>query len=69
MTTTFSPVSGTTLIAAEKTGRIAYTMEIDPVYVDAAIRRWQALTDGTVFLDETGESFERVAAARFAADG
>lgn len=36
--------SGTTLIAAEKTGRICYGIEIDPLYVDTAIRRWQSLT-------------------------
>ena len=36
--------SGTTLIAAEKTGRVGYGIELDPLYVDVAIRRWQALT-------------------------
>ncbi len=36
--------SGTTLLAAEKTGRRAYCIEIDPLYVDLAIRRWEALT-------------------------
>jgi hypothetical protein len=36
--------SGTTVIAAERTGRICYGIELDPVYVDTAIRRWQALT-------------------------
>lgn len=36
--------SGSTLIAAEKSGRICYGMELDPLYVDTAIRRWQNLT-------------------------
>ena len=36
--------SGTTLIAAERTGRRARGIEIDPVYVDTAVRRWQAHT-------------------------
>ena len=35
---------GSTLIAAEKTGRRARLIEIDPKYVDATIRRWEALT-------------------------
>jgi DNA modification methylase len=36
--------SGTTLIAAERTGRICYGLELDPGYVDTAIRRWQTWT-------------------------
>jgi DNA modification methylase len=39
--------SGTTVIAAEITGRICHAVEIDPVYVDVAIRRWEALTGQT----------------------
>jgi len=38
--------SGTTLIAAERTGRICHGLELDPLYVDTAIRRWQAATGG-----------------------
>ena len=38
--------SGTTLIAAERTGRRGRALELDPGYVDTAIRRWQALTGG-----------------------
>jgi DNA modification methylase len=34
------------VIAAERAGRRCYAMELDPVYVDTAIRRWQALTGG-----------------------
>ena len=39
--------SGTSVLAAEKTGRICYGLELDPQYVDLAIRRWQRLTGGT----------------------
>ena len=50
--------SGTTIIAAEKTGRRAHAMEIDPKYVDVIIRRWQALTGKEAVLEATGISFE-----------
>jgi DNA modification methylase len=36
--------SGTTLLAAERTGRIGYGMDIDPAYIDVTIRRWQKMT-------------------------
>lgn len=36
--------SGSTLIAAEQTGRKAYMMELDPKYVDVIIKRWEELT-------------------------
>jgi DNA modification methylase len=51
--------SGTTLISAEKTKRRAAVMEIDPLYVDAIIRRWQAFTGRAVVLAETGERFSQ----------
>jgi len=38
--------SGTTLIAAERTGRICHGLELDPLYVDTAVRRWQIATGG-----------------------
>jgi DNA modification methylase len=34
--------SGTALIAAEKTGRVCYALDLDPVYVQAAVARWEA---------------------------
>ncbi|MFD2854990.1 site-specific DNA-methyltransferase [Seohaeicola zhoushanensis] len=49
--------SGSTLIAAEKTGRRARLIEIDPLYVDRTIRRWQALSKDDAVLVATGESF------------
>lgn len=56
--------SGTTIMAAERVGRIAYGLELDPLYVDAAIRRWQAFTKRDAILGESGATFEEVALAR-----
>ena len=39
--------SGTTLIAAERTGRRCYGLELDPGYVDTIVRRWQKLSGGS----------------------
>jgi len=50
--------SGTTLIAAEKTGRRAALMELDPHYVDSIIRRWQALTGEKAIHVSTGVTFD-----------
>ena len=50
--------SGTTLIAAERTGRRCYGIEIDPLYVDTVIRRWQAYTGEAAYHGETGRSFD-----------
>jgi DNA modification methylase len=55
--------SGTTLIAAERTGRICYALELDPLYVDTAIRRWQADTGNHAIHAETGLSFDHTASA------
>ena len=49
--------SGTTILAAEITGRRAYTLEIDPIYVDVAIRRWQRVT-GEVAVRQDGVRFQ-----------
>ncbi|MGE9010455.1 site-specific DNA-methyltransferase [Leptospira interrogans] len=54
--------SGTTLLAAEKVGRRAFGIEIDPLYVDVAIRRWQQFTKQDAVLERTGETFDEVAA-------
>ena len=50
--------SGTTLIAAEKTGRRARLIEIDPAYCDVIIRRWQTLTGKDAVLEQSRETFE-----------
>jgi DNA modification methylase len=55
--------SGTTLLAAEKTGRVGRGIELDPHYVDAAIGRWQALTGETAVHADTGRTFNELAAA------
>src|ERR1700704_59342 len=47
--------SGTTLIAAEMTGRAAYAVEIDPAYVDVAVKRWQSFTGKVAVPDGDGE--------------
>ena len=52
--------SGTTLIAAEKTGRHASLIELDPKYVDVIVRRWQEFTGREAQLSETGQSFDDV---------
>jgi DNA modification methylase len=54
--------SGTTLIAAERTGRHARVMELDPLYVDVAVRRWQMLTGKTAFLENSDVTFEEIEA-------
>lgn len=56
--------SGTTIMAAHRTGRIAAAMEIDPAYVDVAIERWQKVTGETAVLSGTGETFAAVRAVR-----
>lgn len=58
--------SGTTLMAAERTGRCGYAIELDPRYVDVAIERFQSHTGETVIHAETGLSFEDVKLARLA---
>src|SRR5262249_16311591 len=59
--------SRTTLIAAEKTGRRAAAMKLDPVYVDTALRRWQEFTGREAVHAQTGLSFAAEAEARAAA--
>src|SRR6516165_1019137 len=56
--------SGTTIIAAEKTGRRARAMEIDPHYCDVIVRRWQAYTGKSAVHTATGLSFEEIEAKR-----
>ena len=51
--------SGTTMMAAERVGRRAYCVELEPRYVDVAIRRWQAFTRQDAVHAETGSHFRR----------
>lgn len=52
--------SGTTLIAAEKTGRRCSGLELDPRYVDVIVRRWQKFTGAHATHAETGKSFDAI---------
>src|SRR3981189_1815202 len=52
--------SGTTIIAAEMTGRSCFAPEIDTAYVDVAILRWQAFTGEDARLDQHSRSFAEV---------
>lgn len=56
--------SGTVLIAAQKTGRRARAIEIDPLYCDTAIKRWQSFASDDAILLATGETFEQVSVRR-----
>jgi len=58
--------SGTILIAAEGTGRKARALEIDPTYVDVAVRRWQTYTGKSAVFSGSGETFETIAEQRSA---
>jgi DNA modification methylase len=50
--------SGSTLIAAERVGRLCFGIEIDPLYVDVAIRRWQKHTGDRAIHAATGQPFD-----------
>jgi len=56
--------SGSTLIAAEKIGRVCRGVELDPLYVDVIIRRYEEATGLTAMLADTGETFQALAARR-----
>jgi DNA modification methylase len=49
--------SGTTIIAAEMTGRACHAIELSPRYIDVAVRRWQAFTGRTATLEADGRMF------------
>ena len=57
--------SGSTLISADKTGRLCRGVELDPLYVDVIVRRYpDPATGNPAVLIETGELFELLAARR-----
>ncbi|MEA2905549.1 MAG: hypothetical protein QOI12_2936 [Alphaproteobacteria bacterium] len=56
--------SGTTLIAAETIGRVCLAVELSPLYVDVAVRRWQAFTGLPATLLADGRTFDAVAEER-----
>jgi DNA modification methylase len=55
--------SGSTIIAAETTGRVCYAMEVNPAYVDTTVLRWQSFT-GKTAQHEDGRAFAEIAAER-----
>jgi DNA modification methylase len=56
--------SGAALLAAERVGRRAYTLEIEPRFVDVAIKRWQTFSGKDAICAETGLSFDEIASSR-----
>ncbi len=52
--------SGTTLIAAQRTGRVCYGMELEPNYVDTTVRRWQSFTGENAVQESTGRTFNEI---------
>jgi DNA modification methylase len=56
--------SGTTIIAAEMTGRSCLAIDVDPAYVDVSVLRWQAFTGQDATLELESRSFAEVAAER-----
>jgi DNA modification methylase len=56
--------SGTTLAAAESTGRVCYGLELDPKYMDVIVMRWQSFTGKMATLDGDGRSFDEIARER-----
>jgi DNA modification methylase len=60
--------SGSTLIAAEKTGRRCRGLELDPFYVDVIVRRYDAVTERPAVMESTGETYAELALRRNAED-
>ena len=56
--------SGSTLMGAETTERVCYTMELQPKYCDVIIKRWQAFTGQQATLEATGQTFAEMEATR-----
>jgi DNA modification methylase len=56
--------SGTTLMATERVDRICYGIEIDPLYVDVAVQRWQKYTGESAIHAATGKSFDEIAQSK-----
>jgi DNA modification methylase len=55
------------LLAAERSGRLAAAIELDPAYVDVAIKRWEAMTDKEAVHIESGLTFEKLRVLRLEA--
>jgi DNA modification methylase len=53
--------SGTTLIAAERTARVCHGIELDPIYIDTAVKRWQRYTGDHAIHASNGKRFDEIA--------
>ena len=60
--------SGTTLIAAEQTGRVCFGLELEPKFVDVIVRRWEKMTGGQAVHAETGGTFKATGDERLESD-
>lgn len=60
--------SGTTIIAAEMTGRSCYAIELSPAYVDVSVKRWEQFTGQAALLEGDGRSFAKIEAERLATE-
>jgi DNA modification methylase len=60
--------SGTTIIAAEMTGRVCHAIELSEAYVDVAVQRWQQFTGGQATLEGDGRTFQQISDARYDPD-
>jgi DNA modification methylase len=60
---------GSTILAAEKVGRVCYAIEIDPLYVDTAVQRWEKQTGERAVCAATGEHFEQAGVTHGSWDG
>jgi DNA modification methylase len=56
--------SGSTLVGCEQTGRISFTLEIEPQYADVICTRWQNLTGKQATLEGSGLTFEKIKETR-----
>ena len=56
--------SGTTIIAGEMTGRSVYAVELNPAYVDVAVKRWQDFTGQKAILEGSGKTFDEIGSER-----
>jgi DNA modification methylase len=52
--------SGSTLMAAQRTGRVCYGVELDPIYVDTIVRRWQRETGRDAVQAESKQRFNEM---------
>lgn len=56
--------SGTSIIAAERTGRVCHAIEINPAFVDVAVKRWMQFTGKAAIHEATGQTFDQLSADR-----